>query len=153
MDEDDIPRLQRCLSTGNSIEEGEGGASSGSPDYCPAVQMVPPNELRSICGAPLLAALGRDQMPNHAQERGRADNQYCLFADFTSTANLPPTSISNFQFTSASSFVRSLTWIFSSDRTALLMSRPNCAPTWPAVSLSNLALISSQLNGRVGNPG
>ena len=63
------------------------------------------------------------------------------------------TSISNFQFTSASSFVRSLTWIFSSDRTALLMSRPNCAPTWPAVSLSNLALISSQLNGRVGNPG
>jgi hypothetical protein len=28
------------------------------------------------------------------------------------------------------------------------MSRLNCAPTWPAVSLSNLALISSQLNGR-----
>src|ERR1700733_1969944 len=58
-----------------------------------------------------------------------------------------------FQFTSASSFVRSPTWIFSSDRTAFLISRPNCAPTWPAASLSNLALISSQLNGRVGNPG
>jgi len=57
------------------------------------------------------------------------------------------------QFTSASSFVRSPTWIFSSDRTAFLISRPNCAPTWPAASLSNLALISSQLNGRVGNPG
>ena len=51
------------------------------------------------------------------------------------------TSISILQFTAASSFVRALTCIFTRDRTALLMSRPNCAPTWPAVSLSNLALI------------
>ena len=57
------------------------------------------------------------------------------------------------QFRSPRSFVRSLTSIFSSDRTASLMSRPNCAPTCPVTSLSNLALISSQVNGRVGNPG
>src|SRR5271170_1996576 len=57
------------------------------------------------------------------------------------------------QFRSRRSFVRSLTSIVSSDRTASLMSRLDWAPTWPATSLSNLALISSQVNGWVGNPG
>src|SRR5262245_59849496 len=34
---DDILRLWRCLGAGDSIEEGKGGASSDSPDQCPAV--------------------------------------------------------------------------------------------------------------------
>jgi hypothetical protein len=65
----------------------------------------------------------------------------------------PAQSLLIFQFTSRSSFVRSPTSTSSSERTVSLMSRPNCAPTWSAASLSNLALISSQVNGRVGNPG
>src|SRR5262252_892815 len=35
--EDDILRLWRCLGAGDSIEQGKGGASSDSPDQCPAV--------------------------------------------------------------------------------------------------------------------
>ena len=37
MNEDDILRLRRCLGAGDSIEQGKGGASSDSPDQCPAV--------------------------------------------------------------------------------------------------------------------
>ena len=37
VNEDDILRLRRCLGAGYSIEQGKGGASSDSPDQCPAV--------------------------------------------------------------------------------------------------------------------
>ena len=37
MYEDDIPRLRRCLSAGDPIEQGKGGTSSDSSDECPAV--------------------------------------------------------------------------------------------------------------------
>jgi hypothetical protein len=52
-----------------------------------------------------------------------------------------------------SSFIRSFTWMRSSEPTAALISlrRPSSARS--PTSLSNFAATSSQVNGRVGNPG
>ena len=53
---------------------------------------------------------------------------------------------------SLSVYVRSLTWMSSSKRTASLIFWRDVAVACPAASLSNFASISFQLNGRVGSP-
>jgi hypothetical protein len=50
-------------------------------------------------------------------------------------------------------FIRSVTSISSSERTASLICRRDCSLAWTAESLSNFASTSSHVNGRLGAPG
>jgi hypothetical protein len=52
-----------------------------------------------------------------------------------------------------SSFIRSLTWIFSTERTASLISRLSASSARPATSLSNFSTESSHVKGREARPG
>ena len=51
--------------------------------------------------------------------------------------------------TPQATFIRSLTWIFSSERTAFLIFWRDFSVALPAASLSKLASISLQVKGRV----
>ncbi len=56
-------------------------------------------------------------------------------------------------FTRPSSFISPATWMFSSERTAALISRQSPLSAWPVASWSNFRADSSHVNGRVANPG
>jgi hypothetical protein len=67
--------------------------------------------------------------------------------------SLPSASLRLHVLSSLSTFIRSLTWIFSSERTAFLIFWRDFSVALPAASLSNFASISLQVKGRFEPPG
>jgi hypothetical protein len=67
--------------------------------------------------------------------------------------SLPSASLRLHVLSSLSTFIRSLTWIFSSERTAFLIFWRDLSVALPAASLSNFASISLQVKGRFEPPG
>ena len=90
--------------------------------------------------------------PSHSSARNR---NYCEFEHEAVAPRHgfePSASLRLHVLSSLSAFIRSLTWIFSSERTASLILWRDYAVVRPVASFSNFDLISLQVKGRFEPP-